>query len=96
MLGKTWDGHTPLGDKKQAPFMLQIDAHSRVAYRGINTFLTGEARFENDQICMRFDSYYKGKWLCGDVFRDGAATTGAGQGYVYVLPDGLRYFSVKS
>lgn len=96
VLGKTWDGYTPLGDKKQAPFMLQVDAQSRVAYRGINTFLTGEARFENDQICMRFDSYFKGKWLCGDVFRDGAAATSAGEGYVYVLPDGLRYFSIKS
>jgi hypothetical protein len=45
---------------------------------------------------MRFEGYYKGAWLCGEVFRDSAATTGAGDGYVYVLPDGLRYFSVKS
>jgi adenylate cyclase len=94
LLGQTWDGYTPLGDKKQAPFILQIDARSRVAYRGINTFLTGEARLENDQICMRFEGYFKGEWLCGSVFRN--ANSGAGEGYVYVLPDGLRYFSVKS
>ena len=70
VLGQTWDGNTPLAREKDAPFMLQIDAQSRVAYRGANTFLTGEARVENDQICMRFDGYYKGRWLCGNVFRD--------------------------
>jgi adenylate cyclase len=95
-LGKTWEGYTPLGDEKKVPFILQVDAKSRVAYRGANTFLTGQARIENDQICMRFDGYYKGGWLCGDVFRDGAATTGTRGGYVYVLPDGLRYFLIKS
>jgi len=94
LLGHTWDGYSPLGDERKAPFMLQVDAQSRVAYRGANTFLTGEARIENDQICMRFDGYFKGRWLCGAVFHDTKTTAGAGQGYVYVLPDGLRYFSI--
>ena len=96
VLGQTWNGYSPLGREKKAPFMLQIDAQSRVAYGGANTFLTGEARIENDQICMRFDGYYKGRWLCGNVFRDTTGNSSAGQGYVYVLPDGLRYFSIKS
>jgi adenylate cyclase len=96
VLGKTWDGYTPLGGEKRTPFTLQVDTKSRVAYRGASTFLTGESRVEGGQICMRFEGYYKGAWLCGEVFRDSAATTGAGDGYVYVLPDGLRYFSVKS
>ena len=73
VLGQTWSGYSPLGREKNAPFMLQIDAQSRVAYRSANTFLTGEARVENDQICMRFDGYFKGRWLCGNVFRDTTA-----------------------
>ena len=68
--------------------MLQIDAQSRVAYRGANTFLTGEARIENDQICMRFDGYYKGRWLCGDVFRDTAGNTGAAKATSMCCPTG--------
>jgi adenylate cyclase len=94
LLGQTWDGYTPLGDERKVPFILQVDAKSRVAYRGANTFLTGEARIQNDQVCMRFDGYFKGEWLCGNVFRN--AISDAAEGYVYVLPDGLRYFSVKS
>jgi adenylate cyclase len=85
-----------MGGENKAPFMLQIDARSRVAYGSANTFLTGEVRVENDQICMRFDGYYKGRWLCGSVFRDTTANTRPGEGYVYILPDGLRYFSPKS
>ncbi len=96
MLGQTWNGYSPLSRDKNVPFILQIDAQSRVAYGSTNTFLTGEARVENDQICMRFDGYYKGRWLCGNVFRDTAANTDAGERYVCVLPDGLRYFSIKS
>lgn len=95
-LGQTWDGNIPLARERDAPFMLQIDTQSRVAYRGANTFLTGEARIENDQICLRFDGYYKGRWLCGNVFRDATNNSGSSQRYVYVLPDGLRYFSIKS
>jgi adenylate cyclase len=96
---KTWTGESPIGPGKAAPFILQIDQKNRVAYRSTTTFLTGESRLENDQICMRFVGYQRNQWMCGDVFRNNAANPGpvvSSQVFVYVLPDGLRYFSVKS
>jgi len=96
---RTWTGESPVGRGGIAPFLLQIDAKNRVAYRSTTTFLTGEARLENDRICMRFVGYLKNQWVCGDVFRNNAANPGptvSDETFVYVLPDGLRYFSVKS
>ena len=93
---RTWSGSAPVGDNNNAPFMLQIDQENRVAYRSSNTFLTGMVRNENDQTCMRFEGYYKGRWLCGAIYRiNGTSPTGGNEDYVYVLPDGLRYFSVQ-
>ena len=54
---RTWSGNSPVGDEKNAPFMLQIDHENRVAYRSLNTFLTGVVRINGDQVCMRFDGY---------------------------------------
>jgi adenylate cyclase len=96
---KTWTGESPIGPGKSAPFVLQIDAKNRVAYRSTSTFLTGESRLENERICMRFAGYQKNQWICGDVFRNNATNPGpvvSNKAFVYILPDGLRYFSVKS
>lgn len=96
---KTWIGESPIGPGKTAPFVLQIDVKNRVAYRSTITFLTGESRVENNRICLRFDSYQKRHWICGDIFHNNQINPGpvvSNQAFVYVLPDGLRYFSVKS
>ena len=54
-------------------------------------------RVEDDQLCMRFETEFNNRWLCGYVYRnDAAATGGAKEDYVYVSPDGLRYFSPKA
>ncbi len=91
----TWSGNAPVGNNNNAPFMLQIDQENRVAYRGSNTFLTGVARIENDQACMKFEGYYQSRWICGRIYATKGTSSSAGNHeYVYVLPDGLRYFSV--
>jgi len=96
--GQLWTGASPVRRDKSAPFMLQIDDKGRVAYRGVNTFLTGQSRIEGDQLCMKFEGYLKDRWVCGNVFRNRAGKAGADgypEDYVYVLSDGLRYFSLK-
>ena len=56
-----------------------------------STFLTGLARIENDQLCLQFEASFRGHWQCGAVYADKSA----GLDYALVLPDTLRYFSVK-
>jgi adenylate cyclase len=95
---QTWTGQTMVRRDADTPFLLQIDDKGRVAYRGVNTLLTGETRIADDRICMRFEGYLQGDWLCGSVFRN---ATGNGDGrhteeYVYVLSDSLRYFSLQT
>jgi adenylate cyclase len=99
VVGHSWTGYIPLPREKKAPFMLQIDEQARVAYGSTNTFLAGEAKVENDQLCMHFDGYMRNRWLCGHVYRNrstSAPDSDSESGdYVYVLADGLRYFSVE-
>ncbi len=93
---RTWSGNSPVRDEKNAPFMLQIDHENRVAYRSTNTFLTGEVRIDGEEVCMRFDGYRRSAWLCGNIYRSkGASPTAGNEEYVYVFPDGLRYFSLQ-
>jgi adenylate cyclase len=96
-LDRTWTGQTVVQSEADAPFILQIDKQGRVAYRGVTTILTGEARLEGDRICMRFDGYLRGDWLCGHVFRnEDAGNAGArhSEDYIYLLSDAVRYFSM--
>jgi adenylate cyclase len=97
VLGRTWMGRTMVKPQVGMPFMQQVDSEGRVAYRGTSSFLTGTAQVEDDEVCMRFDGYFRDRWQCGYVYRnDAAATGGAKEDYIYVSPDGLRYFSPKA
>lgn len=89
------NGHSPVSPSQNVPFVIQFDDNGRFAYRGVSTLLTGEARVSDDQLCMRFSGYLNERWVCGDVFRS-AGNSGIEdprEEYVYVLSDGLRYFS---
>lgn len=90
-VGRGWQGVTAIRRNEKAPFFLQVTKDYRVAYRGANTFLTGLARIENDQFCLQFEASFRGHWHCGAVYADKSA----GLDYALVLPDTLRYFSVK-
>jgi class 3 adenylate cyclase/tetratricopeptide (TPR) repeat protein len=92
-VGRTWAGYIQGG--ANAPFFLQIDKENRVAFRTAHTLMAGVIRLENDRLCMQFDAYLSDLWFCGAVYRTVAASRDASVDYVYVLPDGLRYFSVK-
>ena len=90
-IGRGWQGISAIKRTERAPFYLQVTKDLRVAYRGASTFLTGVARIENDQLCLQFEASFRGHWQCGAVYADKSA----GLDYALVLPDTLRYFSVK-
>ncbi|CAH2396698.1 adenylate/guanylate cyclase domain-containing protein [Mesorhizobium ventifaucium] len=90
-VGRGWQGITTFKRGETAPFFLQVTKDFRAAYRGANTFLTGLARIENDQLCLQFEASFRGHWQCGAVYADKSA----GLDYALVLPDTLRFFSVK-
>jgi hypothetical protein len=90
-VGRSWQGITILGPGEQVPFFLQVTKNFRVAYRSANTFMTGLARIENDQLCLQFEAIFRGHWQCGPVYADKSA----GLDYALVLPDTLRFFSVR-
>ncbi len=77
------------------PFIQQIDEENRVAFQTAKSLMAGVIRLENDRLCMQFDGYLSNLWLCGAIYRTVADSRDAGVDYVHVLPDGLRYFSVK-
>jgi class 3 adenylate cyclase/Flp pilus assembly protein TadD len=91
-IGHTWAGYQA-GENK--PFILQVDEENRVAYRTAQSLMAGVIRLEHDRLCMQFDAYMSDVWLCGAVYRTVAASADPSVDYVYVLPDALRYFSVK-
>jgi adenylate cyclase len=94
--GHTWMGYAPIHmGENTPPFIMQTDKENRVVYRSAHTLLGGVARLENDQLCVQFDGYFSNLWLCGAVYRTDPASRDARVDYGYVLPDGLRYFSVK-
>jgi adenylate cyclase len=90
-VGRSWQGMVAVRRSEKAPFFLQVTKDLRVAYRGANTLLTGVARIENDQLCLQFEASFRGHWQCGAVYADKSA----GLDYALVLPETLRYFSVK-
>jgi adenylate cyclase len=92
-VGRTWTGYAPVHIGENTPIILQFDKENHIAYRSAHTFLTGIARLEGDRLCVQFDGYLWGLWLCGAVYR--VATKDAAAEYVYVLPDSLRYFTAK-
>jgi adenylate cyclase len=94
-VGRTWAGYIPNRVDANMPFILQIDEENRVAFRTAHSLISGVARLENDRLCMQFDGFLSGHWLCGAVYRTVAASRDAGIDYVYVRPDYLIYFSVK-
>jgi adenylate cyclase len=94
--GHTWTGYARLFHvSENIPFVLQVDRENRIVYRSAHSLLSGVVRAENDQLCAQFDGYFSNLWLCGAVYRTVAASSDPPVDYVYVLPDGLRYFSVK-
>ena len=94
---RIWTGRIPIGEGKDTHFTLQIDRENRVAYGSANTLLTGLLRVEGDDVCLMFEGYLRDEWLCGGIYRHPDAAAGTTRtDYVYVLPDGLRYFSVKA
>jgi adenylate cyclase len=96
-IGHTWMGYAPVHPGENTPpFFLQIDKENRIVYRSAHTLLGGIVRLENDRLCVQFDGYFSNIWLCGAVYRNVAASNEPSVDYVYVLPDGLRYFSVKN
>ena len=90
-VGRGWQGIATYRPGQRIPFFLQVTKDFRVAYRSANTFLTGLARIENDQLCLQFEASFRGHWHCGAVYTDNSA----GLDYALVLPDALRFFSVK-
>ncbi|MEQ1956758.1 adenylate/guanylate cyclase domain-containing protein [Mesorhizobium yinganensis] len=90
-VGRGWRGIAVVQGNEKAPFFLQITKDLRVAYRGVSTFLTGVARIENDQLCLQFEASFRGHWQCGAVYADKSADLD----YALVLPDTLRFFSVR-
>jgi adenylate cyclase len=92
--GHTWTGYRPIHLGENTPFILQIDNENRVVYKGPHTLLSGIVRLDGDQLCMQFDGYLFNLWLCGSIYRTDPAAKEVDVKYVYVLPEGLRYFSV--
>ena len=92
-VGHTWTGYVIHGEN--TPFIQQIDEENRVAFQTAHSLMAGVIRLENDRLCMQFDGYLSNLWLCGAIYRTVADSRDAGVDYVHVLPDGLRYFSVK-
>jgi adenylate cyclase len=92
--GHTWTGYRPIHLGENTPFILQIDNENRVVYKGAHTLLSGIVRLDDDQLCMQFDGYLFNLWLCGAIYRTDPAAKDVDVKYVYVLPEGLRYFSV--
>jgi class 3 adenylate cyclase/Flp pilus assembly protein TadD len=93
-IGHTWVGYAPVHGEN-SPFILQIDKENRIAFRDAHSLMAGVVRLENDRLCMQFDAYMSNAWLCGAVYRTGAPSSDPSVDYVHVLPDALRYFSVK-
>jgi hypothetical protein len=79
---------------ENTPFVLQIDKENRIVYRSAQSFLTGAVAMEKDRLCVQFEDV--SNWLCGAVYRVADPRKDAGADYVYVLPTGLRYFSVTN
>jgi adenylate cyclase len=92
--GHTWTGYRPIHLGENTPFILQIDSENRVVYKGAHTLLSGIVRLDDNQLCMQFDGYLFNLWLCGAIYRTDSAAKDVEVKYVYVLPEGLRYFSV--
>ena len=91
--GRTWSGYVPAGPNENTPFIQQFDLDNHVVYKGARSLLTGTVALSNDQVCISFDGYLWGRPLCGSVYRT-ASTRTSDPGYIHVMPDSLRYFSL--
>jgi adenylate cyclase len=94
-VGRTWAGYIPARNGGNTPFILQIDKENRIVYRSAQAFLAGVVAVEKDRLCVQFEGELPNLWLCGAIYRVANKVKDATADYVYVLPTGLRYFSVK-
>jgi adenylate cyclase len=95
VIGRTWAGYLLAHRGENTPFVLQIDKENHIVYRSAQSFLTGSVAMERDRLCVQFEDDLPNLWLCGAIYRVADPRKDAGADYVYVLPTGLRYFSVK-
>lgn len=92
---KTWIGR----HKNGTPFAQQFDHAGNVAYQSANTFTTGTAHLRGDMLCQRLDGFPLDQPMCGYVYRSARRSADesaeAGEDYVHVSPDALKYFTLE-
>jgi adenylate cyclase len=96
IFGRTWAGYIRAQTGGNTSFILQIDKENHIVYRSAQSLLSGAVAVEKDRLCAQFEGDLPNLWLCGAIYRVANKGKDAGTDYVYVLPTGLRYFSVKN
>ncbi len=90
VIDRTWSGKLLGG----GAFFQTIDAQGRLAYRSRNSVVTGKVQLYHDQVCQLIDGYFRGRKLCGRIYRLPHGTAGDAFKYVYVGPDSVKTFSL--
>jgi len=85
---KVWKGK----HKNGTEFVQFFDKAGNTAYRSANTNITGVAEVHGDDLCETFAGYFRGRTVCGHVYRN-TSKDGDAQ-YVHVTPQALTYFSI--
>ena len=87
--GRTWVGYTGAG----LQFMQQIGTDGKLAFRGAQTLITGNASIQEDMLCLKSANYLMGRKCCGYVYRNPEGTHEENDAYVYVNPTSHWFFS---
>ena len=91
VFGRTWTGrHAVTG----IPFIQEISESGTLAYRSVQSFLTGDAMIEQDMLCQRSQSYFFNQKICGHIYRNPAGSADTQDEFFYLTADAAKYFSL--
>ena len=87
---KVWKGK----HKNGTEFIQYFDKAGNTAYRSSNTNITGVVEVHGSNICETFAGYFRGRTVCGYVYRNTTHECNVTQAYIHVTPQALTYFSL--
>ena len=88
--GRRWKG-----DRLHVgPFVQEVSQNGTLAYRDLESLVTGSASVEGNALCQRSEAVLMDRKHCGSVYRNPDGTPESKDEYVYASPHGIYRFSV--
>jgi adenylate cyclase len=87
---KTWAGK----HKNGTSFFQYFDRAGNTAYRSANTTISGVTEIRENQLCEKFEGYFRDRIWCGYIYRNTTKEQPDAE-YIHVTPQAVKFFSLE-